>query len=62
MSTVIEAFNLQCPENLQRIIRGKYVCSFYVSPKDRYSCLFDQDSNFYRESCKGKLDYVRPGR
>lgn len=60
--TVIKTFDLKCPEDLERIFRGKYFCSTNISTEDSYSCLFDQDSNFYKESCNGRPDYVRPGR
>lgn len=59
--TVISAFDLKCPEELERMFRAKFACE-NSTLVNRYSCLLDQDANVYYESCKDKADYVRPGK
>lgn len=58
-TTAIAAFELKCPDELDRKFRAKHVCLTHV---DHYSCLLDQDTNVYRESCAVSADYVRPGK
>ncbi|XP_076072080.1 uncharacterized protein LOC143043786 [Mytilus galloprovincialis] len=59
--TVISAFDLKCPEELERTFRAKFVC-YNNTLVNRYSCLLDQDANVYNESCTDNADYVRPGQ
>lgn len=59
--TVISAFDLKCPEELERTFRAKFVC-YNNTLVNRYSCLLDQDTNVYNESCTDNADYVRPGK
>lgn len=60
-TTVIAAFELKCPDELDRKFRAKHVC-YNRTDVDHYSCLLDQDTNVYRESCAVSADYVRPGK
>lgn len=60
-TTVIAAFELKCPDDLDRTFRTKHVCK-NITEVDRYSCLLDQDTNVYTESCANRADYVRPGK
>ncbi|CAC5363062.1 unnamed protein product [Mytilus coruscus] len=54
------AFEFKCPEEISRNLRVKEACSD-KSP-DHYSCLLDQQSNTYTESCTDPADFVRPGQ
>ncbi|CAC5416777.1 unnamed protein product [Mytilus coruscus] len=58
-TTVIAAFELKCPDELDRTFRARHVC---YNITDHYSCLLDQDTNVYKESCADNADYVRPGQ
>lgn len=56
----ISTYELKCPVESQRHFRLHKVCN-EKSP-EHYSCLLDQHSNTYEESCKEPADYVRPGK
>lgn len=60
-TTVIAAFELKCPAELDRTFRSRHVC-YNITEVDHYSCLLDQDTNVFRESCADSADYVRPGK
>lgn len=60
-TTIITAFELKCPNELDRKFRARHVCH-KITEVDRYSCLLDQDTNIYRELCGNRADYVRPGK
>lgn len=54
------AFDFKCPEEMNRNIRVKLLCT--DKTPEHYSCLFDQRSNIYKESCTDPADFVRPGK
>lgn len=56
----IVAYELNCPEKLHRQLRVKTVCG--ENYLGNYSCLLDQHSNVYKESCRQPADFVRPGK
>lgn len=54
------AFDFKCPTETNRNLRVKVKC-IDKSP-EHYSCLLNQQSNTYTESCTDPADFVRPGK
>lgn len=54
------AFEFKCPVDLHRHKRVTEICTENLV--DHYSCLFDQNTNTYNESCIEPADFVRPGK
>lgn len=55
----ILTYEFKCPDELNRKLRIQEICK-ERSP-DEYSCLMDEQSNTYKESCMDSPDFVRPG-
>lgn len=55
----ILTFQFKCPGELHRKLRIKGICK--EKTPDHYSCLMDEQSNTFKESCIDSADFVRPG-
>lgn len=53
----LAAYDMNCPVPSERNMRSKTVCADYRN----YTCLFDENTNSFKESCSVRSDFQRPG-